>query len=66
LPLPRGLRSDVKSVGEGVPMFMLWRIGREGGRDIISGVSSGVVRREGRGGGVLSVGVELDEESRLG
>ena len=43
---------------------MPWRVAREGG-DIISGVSSGVVRREGRGGGVLNLGVELAEESPL-
>jgi len=43
---------------------MLWRVAREGG-DIISGVSSGVVRREGRGGGGLNVGVGLAEESPL-
>jgi len=42
---------------------MLWRVAREGG-DIISGVSSGVLRREGRGG-ALNVGVELAEESPL-
>jgi len=39
-------------------------VAREGG-DIISGVSSGVVRREGRGGGGLNVRVELAEESPL-
>jgi len=42
---------------------MLWRVAREG--DIISGVLSGVIRREGRGGGGLNVGVELAEESPL-
>lgn len=66
LPPPRNLRSleDVRSVGN-APIFMLWRAAREGG-DIISGISSGVVRREGRGGGVMRVGVELAEESSLG
>jgi len=34
-------------------------------RDTISGVSSGIVRREGRGGGALNVVVELAEESPL-
>ena len=65
LPLPRNLQSleDVRSVGN-APIFMLWRVAREGG-DIISGVSSGIVRREGRGGGGLNVGVELAEESPL-
>ena len=65
LPLPKNLRSleDVRSVGK-PPIFMLWRVAREGG-DIISGVLSGVVRREGRAGGVLNVGVELAEESPL-
>jgi hypothetical protein len=52
LLLPRGLRSAMKSVGEGVPMFMLWRAGREGGGKMASGISSGVGRREGRGGGL--------------
>lgn len=37
----------------------------EGARDRVSGISSGVGRREGRGGGLLGVGVELAEESRL-
>jgi len=39
LPLPRNLWSleDVRSVGN-APIFMLWRVAREGG-DIISGVS---------------------------
>ena len=64
LPLPRNLRllEDVRSVGN-APIFILSRVVREGG-DIILGVSSGVVRREGRGG-VLNVGVELAEESPL-
>jgi hypothetical protein len=43
----------------GIAMFMLWRAGREGGT---SGISSGVRRREGMGGGLLGVGVELVEE----
>ena len=64
LPLPRNLQSleDVRSMGN-APIFMLWRVAREGG-DIISGVSTGVVRHEGSGGG-LNVGVELAEESPL-
>lgn len=57
LLLPRGLRSEAKSVG--IAMFMPWRAGREGGT---SGISSGVRRREGIGGGLLGVGVELVEE----
>lgn len=65
LLLPRGLRSAMKSVGEGAPMFMLWRAGREGGGKMVSGISSGVGRREGRGGGLWGVGVELAEDSRL-
>lgn len=65
LLLPRDLRSEMKSVGEGVLMIMLWRAGREGGGNITSGISSGVGRREGRGGGLLGVGVELAEELRL-
>lgn len=56
LLLPRGLRSEMESMG--MAMFMMWRAGREGG---ISGISSGDGRREGRGGGLLCVGVELAE-----
>jgi len=37
----------------------------EGGRDATSGVSSGVVRRDGSGGGTLSIGIELAKESRF-
>lgn len=62
LLLPRGLRSEMKSLDAGAAVFMLWRAGREGGT---SEMSSGVRWREGRGGGLLGVGVELDEELRL-